>query len=271
MSTTTIMPADEDGMALKAIPSLLRVLHLPGIFNVWESFYQRALVEGWSHGKFLHALLEHEVCQRDARRIQRRITESKLPKGKTLATFDFNFIGSVRKRHIEALATGRQWVEQAENLLIFGPSGSGKTHLVAAIAYGIIHHGYRVLYSSTTKMSQNLQKAKKEWVLPAALAKLDRFDCIILDDIAYVNKDQDETSVLFELISERYEQRSLIITSNKPFGEWENVFPDKAMAVAAIDRLVHHSTVIELKNQSYRKWSAEQKRKEQKENEQDEA
>lgn len=140
--------------------------------------------------------------------------------------------------------------------MAFGPSGAGKSHVAAAIGSTLIDNGYRVLFTRTTDMVQRLQTARRDLVLTATLDKLDKFDLIILDDLSYVRKDQAETSVLFELISHRYERRSLMITANQPFSSWDHVFPDPAMTVAAIDRLVHHATILEMNGTSYRRRSA---------------
>ena len=182
--------------------------------------------------------------------------KSALPPDRTLETFDFAAAPSIRKAHIAALATGNAWIKPGANILIFGPSGTGKTHVAAAIGAGLIDHGYRVLFSRTTDLVQKLQAARRDLLLPASLAKLDKFDCLILDDLGYVRKDQAETAVLFELIAERYERKSLIITCNQPFSEWDKVFPDPAVTVAAIDRLVHHATILEINTESYRRRTA---------------
>jgi DNA replication protein DnaC len=161
-----------------------------------------------------------------------------------------------------ALASGDAWLEKGATVLIFGPPGAGKSHLGSAIGHALIDAGYRVLCMRTSELVQKLQAARKSLQLPSALAKLDRFDLIILDDLSYVRKDQAETSVLFELIAERYERRSLLITANQPFSGWNNVFPDPGMTVAAIDRLVHHSTIFELNVESYRRRKASDNNKE---------
>lgn len=158
-----------------------------------------------------------------------------------------------------ALATGDAWLEKGATILLFGPPGGGKSHLGSAIGHALIDAGYRVLCTRTSDLVQKLQVARKSLQLPSALAKLDRFDLIILDDLSYVRKDQAETSVLFELIAERYERKSLLITANQPFSGWHNVFPDPGMTVAAIDRLVHHSTIFELNVESYRRRNASDK------------
>ena len=139
---------------------------------------------------------------------------------------------------------------------VVGSPGGGKSHLAAAIGLALIENGWRVLFARTTDLVQKLQVARRELDLEAAINRLDRFDLLILDDLAYVTKDQAETSVLFELISARYERRSMLITANQPFGEWGKVFPDPAMTLAAIDRLVHHATILEMNVESYRRRTA---------------
>jgi DNA replication protein DnaC len=155
-----------------------------------------------------------------------------------------------------ALASGDTWLAKAANLLLFGPPGSGKSHVAAALGRALVENGYRVLFMRTTDIVQRLQAERQALQLAAAIAKLDRFDLLILDDLSYVSKDQAETSVLFELIAARYERRSLLITANQPFGDWGKVFPDPAMTVAAIDRLVHHATIFEMNVESYRRRTA---------------
>ena len=142
------------------------------------------------------------------------------------------------------------------NLILFGPPGGGKSHLSSAIGLALIEKGWRVLFVRTSDLVQKLQVARRELTLENAINRLDRFDLLILDDLAYVAKDQAETSVLFELISARYERRSLLITANQPFGEWNRVFPDPAMTLAAVDRLVHHATIFEMNVESYRRRAA---------------
>ena len=179
-----------------------------------------------------------------------------MPPGKTLDTFDFNAVPMLSKAHVMALASGDTWLAKAANLLLFGPPGSGKSHVAAALGRALVENGYRVLFMRTTDIVQRLQAERQALQLAAAIAKLDRFDLLILDDLSYVSKDQAETSVLFELIAARYERRSLLITANQPFGDWGKVFPDPAMTVAAIDRLVHHATIFEMNVESYRRRTA---------------
>jgi DNA replication protein DnaC len=239
------------------LPVMLTSLRLPTIAKLWTPFAAQADKEGWGAARFLAALVEHELAERDQRRIARHLRESELPEGKTFASFDFAAVPSVRKAQLLALAESDSWVEQGGNILCFGPSGVGKSHAAAAIGYALIERGKRVFFTRTTDMVQRLQAARRDLSLPAFLTRLDRFDALVLDDLGYARKDQAETAVLFELIAERYERRSLIVTCNQAFGEWDKIFPDPAMTVAAIDRLVHHATILEFNTESYRRRASE--------------
>lgn len=232
---------------------LLNELRLPGVKAIWPKLAAQSDKEGWPAARFLAALAEHEAADRTRRRIERHMVEARLPAGKTLATFDFESVPMLSKAQAMALAAGDAWLKAGANLLLFGPPGSGKTHLGAAIGLALVENGWRVLFARTTDLVQRLQVARRELALESAIAKLDRYDLLILDDITYVSKDQAETSVLFELIASRYERRSLLITANQPFGEWGRIFPDQAMTLAAIDRLVHHATILEMNVESYRR------------------
>ena len=209
--------------------------------------------------KTLAALMEHEVAERARRRTARHLLEARLPAGKTLDLFDFAAVSSISKARITALAEGDSWLDQGTNILLFGPPGVGKSHLAAALGHAMVDAGYRVLFTRTTDLVQQLQAARQELKLATAIEKLDKYHLLVLDDLSYVQKSQAETSVIFELISARYERRSLLITANQPFGAWDSIFPDPAMTVAAIDRLVHHSIILEMNTDSYRRKSAEMK------------
>jgi DNA replication protein DnaC len=148
------------------------------------------------------------------------------------------------------------WLERAENLLLFGASGVGKSHLAAAVSRRMLEFGKRVKFFSALALVQQLQQAKLHLQLQLLLKKLDRFDLLVLDDLGYVKKSDAETSVLFELIAHRYERRSLLITANQPFSQWDVIFTDSMMTVAAVDRLVHHALIVEIQTESYRKQSA---------------
>jgi DNA replication protein DnaC len=163
----------------------------------------------------------------------------------------------VSKAQVMALAQGTEWIDRGANVLLFGPPGVGKSHLVSALGHALIDAGRRVLFTRCSDLVQRLQAARRDLRLPQELAKLDRFDLLILDDLSYVRRDQAETSVLFELISERYERKSLAITANTPFSQWGEVFVEPAMTLAAVDRLVHHSTILEMNVESYRRRAAQ--------------
>ena len=235
---------------------ILNELRLPAIKVIWPEFTERADKEGWPATRLLAALTEHEMAERDRRRIERHLSDARLPPGKTLDSFAFDAVPMISKAQVMAIAAGDSWLAKGANILMFGPPGGGKSHLAAAIGLALIENGWRVLFTRTTDLVQKLQVARRELQLEAAIAKLDKFDLLILDDLAYVTKDQAETSVLFELISARYERRSIMITANQPFGEWNRVFPDPAMTLAAVDRLVHHATIFEMNVESYRRRSA---------------
>ena len=238
------------------LPVLLNELRLPTFTRLWSEFAERADKEGWPAARFLAALAELELAERAQRRIERHLAEARLPAGKTLDGFDFTAVPMVSKAQIQAMAAGDAWLNQGKNLLLFGPPGVGKSHVAGALSRALVENGYRVLFTRTTDLVQRLQTARQELGLAAAIDKLDRFHLLVLDDLSYVRKTQAETSVLFELIAARYERRSLMITANQPFGEWDSVFPDKAMTVAAIDRLVHHATIVEMNVESYRRRTA---------------
>ncbi|RWN46438.1 IS21-like element helper ATPase IstB [Mesorhizobium sp.] len=235
---------------------MLNELRLPTIKTLWPQFAEQADREGWPAARFLSAIAEHELAERDRRRIERHLAEAHLPPGKTLDSFAFDAVPMVSKAQVMAMTAGDSWLAKGANILLFGPPGGGKSHLAAAIGLALIENGWRVLFTRTTDLVQKLQVARRELQLESAIAKLDKFDLLVLDDLAYVTKDQAETSVLFELICARYERRSIMITANQPFGEWNRVFPDPAMTLAAVDRLVHHATIFEMNVESYRRRSA---------------
>ena len=235
---------------------LLNELRLPAIKHLWEQFAERSDKEGWPAARFLMALAEHEIAERDRRRIARHLGEGKLLPGKTLENFDFPAVPMVSKAQISALCAGDGWLEKGANILMFGGPGGGKSHLASAIGLSLIEKGWRVLFTRTSDLVQKLQRARREFALEAVIQSLDRYHLVILDDLVYVAKDQAETSVLFELISARYERRSLLITANQAFGEWGKVFQDPAMTLAAVDRLVHHATIFEMNVESFRRRTA---------------
>jgi len=231
---------------------MLGELRLPAMKAMWSRIAEQSDKEGWPAARFLSRLAEAEMADRGRRRIARHMADADLPEGKTVEAFEFELVPMVSKAQVMALVAGDSWLKSGANLLLFGGQGTGKSHLAAAIGRGLVENGWRVLYTRTTDLVQRLQVARRDLVLESALAKLDKYHLLILDDIAYVSKDQAETSVLFELIGTRYERRSMLITANQAFGQWGKVFPDKAMTLAAIDRLVHHATIFEMNVESYR-------------------
>jgi DNA replication protein DnaC len=238
------------------LSQLLMELRLPAIKEIWLQFAERADKEGWPAARFLNTLTEHELGERDRRRIERHLKEARLLPGKTLENFDFEEVPMISKAQVMALCSNDAWLSNGANLIFFGGPGGGKSHLSSAIGLALLEKGKRVLFMRTTDLVQKLQLARRELNLEAAISRLDRYHLLILDDLAYVSKDHAETSVLFELISARYERRSLLITANQPFGEWNKIFPDPAMTLAAVDRLVHHATIFELNVDSYRRRTA---------------
>ncbi len=221
-----------------------RALRLPTISEVFNETIALAERESWPLETFLLQLLEQEIAGRQERRVQRLLSEAHLPEGKTLAGFDQARLPLRIRRQIPELATGA-FVSRAENLLCFGLPGTGKTHLLAALGYEWVNQNYRVLFTPTYKLVDGLLRAKRDFALEPELRRLDRFDVVILDDIGYVQQSREEMEVLFTFLAERYERRSVAITSNLVFSEWSQIFKDPLTTAAAIDRVVHHSTIVE--------------------------
>lgn len=203
-------------------------------------------------------VIEMEVKERGDRRIERLRRLSHLPPGKTFETLDGSRLPRALAQKLEGLSTGG-WVEEAANVLVFGLPGVGKSHAAAALGHALIEHGYSVLFTPTFRLVQELLAAKRDLELPRALRKLDLFDALILDDIGYVQQTPEEVEVLFTLMAERYERRSILITSNLVFSEWDRIFKNPMTTAAAIDRLVHHSAILEFNVPSYRTAGAKRK------------
>jgi len=197
-----------------------------------------------------------EARERSDRRIERLRRASRLPDGKTLETLEQKRLPAPLTQKLHELAAG-QWVEQAANVLAFGLPGVGKTHVGCALGHALIARGYSVLFTPTFRLVQELLAAKRDLKLPAALRRLDMFDVLILDDIGYVQQAPEEVEVLFTLMAERYERRSMLITSNLVFSEWDRIFKNPMTTAAAIDRLVHHSVILEFNVPSYRTQKAQ--------------
>lgn len=201
-------------------------------------------------------VLEAEAGERGHRKTERLLRASRLPPGKTLETLDRTRLPRGVMAKLDELATG-DFLDRAQNVLCFGLPGRGKTHAAAALGHALVERGHAVLFTPTFRLVQELLAAKRDLALPRALARLDAFELLILDDIGYVQQSADEVEVLFTLMAERYERRSLVITSNLVFGEWDRIFKNPMTTAAAIDRLVHHSAILEFSGRSKRADEAE--------------
>ena len=231
--------------------SCLNKLNLATARRQCSELAAQAESESLSYQEFLLSVLEAECQARRIRRIDRRLRESRLPLEKSLETFELKRLPPKVNRQIKTLLLG-DFINHNENVLIFGNPGSGKTHLISALGQELVRQDKRIYFSTCALLLQELLLAKKDLRLPKLLKKLNRFDAIIIDDIGYVQQEKEEMEVLFTLLAERYEQGSVMITSNLPFSKWENIFKDPMMTAAAVDRIVHHSVILELNIASYR-------------------
>ncbi len=240
------MPAPVASLGL-----MLRALKLPSFARYAEEIATKAEREGWSFGRYLHHLAELEVEERKRRRIERHLKSSDLPQEKTLTTLHRARLPAKVQKMLPVLCDGA-FVERGDNVLCFGLPGRGKTHLVCAIGHELVQRGHRVLFIATFALVQRLLVAKRDLRLEKELGQLDAYDAVILDDIGYVQQSREEMEVLFTFLAERYERRSVIITSNLVFSEWGRIFKDPMTTAAAIDRLVHHAVILEMTGPSGR-------------------
>jgi DNA replication protein DnaC len=229
----------------------LKQLHMPAIGHSYEEIAEQARKEALSYEQYLLELIKLECEVRRQNRIARNLRDSKLPLSKTFDNFNKKRLPAKVATHLDVLAGG-SFLDRCENILAFGNPGSGKTHLLCAIGHALIEQGKRVLFISCSELVQDLLIGKKELELTKRLKKLSRFDAVIIDDIGYVQQSREEMEVLFTFLAYRYERGSLLITSNLPFSKWEQIFKDPMTTAAAIDRLVHHSIILELNISSYR-------------------
>jgi DNA replication protein DnaC len=254
VSTTLEAASDRE------LEARLRRLKLPGIAGHYREIARMAEKEGLTHEKFLAALVEQEESERGNRRVERLLKESKLPREKTLETFDFARVPSLPRALVRTLSEG-EFLDRAENVLAFGNPGTGKTHLLCGIGHELVKRGRSVLFTPTFALVQSLVRAKRDLRLAAELKRLDRFDAVLLDDIGYVQQERAEMEVLFTFLSERYERKSVLVTSNLVFSKWEQIFKDSMVTAAAIDRIIHHARIIELDVESFRAAEAHARRK----------
>jgi DNA replication protein DnaC len=235
-----------------------RDLHLPTLAQQCSDLALKATREGLSHEEFLHELLRLEVEARTQRRLERLLQAAHLPAEKTFATLQVDAFSPTVRLHLERLRDGA-FLEQAANVVAVGPPGVGKSHALAALGHGLVQQGHTVLWTTTAALVQQLLAAKRDLRLPAALAKLDRVEALILDDIGYVQQNREEMEVFFTLLATRYERRSVLISTNLVFSQWETIFKDPLTTLAAVDRVVHHAVILDLTGvTSYRVKQAQQ-------------
>lgn len=235
----------------------LRQLYLSTICSCYQEEANLARQESLSHEAYLHELVIRECEERRHKRISRFLRESRLPLEKSMEAFDKSRLPARISGLVNTLVDG-SFIERCENILAFGNPGSGKTHLLCAIAQELINRDKRIFFTPCSLLVQELLVAKRDLVLPKALAKLAKYDALLIDDIGYVQQSREEMEVLFTLLAYCYERSSVMLTSNLPFSQWEKIFKDPMTTAAAIDRLVHHSVILELNLDSYRLKKAKQ-------------
>ncbi len=239
-------------MAADPLEMMFREFCLPTFAARWAELMQLAETQNWGYRKLLLQLCEAEAADRRERKRQRLLRESKLPSGKTLGNLEEGQLPAKVRRQLPTLLEGG-FVERAENLLVFGLPGRGKTHFLCALGRELIlRRGYAVYFTPTFKLVQQLLAAKQELRLDSALKKLDRFEAIVLDDLGYVQQSREEMEVLFTFLAERYERRSVLVSSNLVFSKWDQIFKDPMTTMAAVDRLVHHALILEFDGESLR-------------------
>jgi DNA replication protein DnaC len=239
----------------------LKAFRLPSFLAHYSALAQRARDDDWSHLRYLDELATLEAQERADRRITRLLSASRLPREKTLATLELKRLPSVVRGQIKRLSDG-EFLDAATNVCIFGNPGTGKTHIMASIGLALIQQGRAVSFASVALLVERLLEAKRDLRLSAELKRLDHIDCLALDDIGYVQHDRAEMEVLFALLAERYERKSVMLTSNLVFSKWDQIFKDPMTTAAAIDRVVHHAVILELNVPSYRAEAAHRRKAE---------
>jgi DNA replication protein DnaC len=229
----------------------LRYLHLPTVRQCYEEVAQQAERESLSYERYLHELIQRECEERQENRTAKMLRESQLPLEKSLAAFDAKRLPAKAARQMRSLLDGG-FLERCENVLVFGNPGSGKTHMLQAISQELVRRGHRMLFITCEMLVQQLLIAKRDLKLSRQIQRYARYEGMIIDDLGYIRQTREEMEVVFTLLAERYERGSVLLTSNLPFSKWDGIFKDPMTTAAAIDRLVHHSVIVELNIPSYR-------------------
>jgi DNA replication protein DnaC len=240
---------------MTTLPTMLRSLRLPAFVARYVDVARKATAENATHEQYLQTLAEIEHTERKQRRIDKNLRASNLPREKTLAQLDLSKVPTAVRRQLPVLCEGG-FADRAENILIFGLPGRGKSHTACAIGHELVMRGMTVYFTPAFKLVQRLLVARRDLKMERELSRLDAFDVIIIDDLGYIQQDRDEMEVLFTLLAERYERRSVVITSNLVFSQWDRIFKDPMTTAAAVDRMVHHSIILEMNGPSIRNTEA---------------
>jgi DNA replication protein DnaC len=242
-----------------ALTRCLQDLRLATVRGQYEAVARQATAESWSYAAFLLELVQRECQQRQQNRIERLLKASRLPLEKSWAALDLKRLPPKVVQQLRGLLSG-EFLDRRENVLVFGPPGSGKTHALCALAQELVRAGRPVLLTKCSLLVQELLKAKRDLELKGLLRELARGQGLLIDDLGYVQQSREQMEVLFTLLAERYERGSVLLTSNLAFSPWQQIFKDPLTTAAAIDRLVHHSVIVELNVPSYRAESAQRAR-----------